>query len=629
MFLKDRALMFSRHPVAVAVLALCAPFAVLAQTSSNAADEVVVTGSRFPESLATAVRPVQVITAQDIRQSGAATLADVLTRLGGVEASSSGGAGQPASVFIRGAESRHTVVLVDGVRIGSATLGAAPIESLPLALVERVEVLAGASSSLYGSDAVGGVIQVFTQRAGRTPQASLAMTAGDQGLWQWATTYARRIGDTDISLGANLLTTAGTNATTPSNIDNYNADRDAYRNQGFNVRVSQQLGGDHQVDAQWLRSDNQVHFDQYHAAGQVDPTNPYNSNRTQTLAVHWAGPLGGAVRSDLRVARAWDEARSQSDYPGFVNTQQDQVSWLNRLALGAGTLRAGLEWLSQSVSSNTAYARTSRDIASGLVGWQAGYGALSVQADLRHDSNSQFGGATTAQLGGVWHVDQGLRWHASVGNAFKAPTLNDLYFPNFFGTVGNPDLKPERSRSAELGVDARLGGAELGATVFANHVRDLIQWVETAPNSYAYEPQNLARAQTQGLTLTASTALGADGRARLSLTQQDPKDSASGYQLSRRAKRYGNLHLTHRLGQVQLGSDLNWVGERFDSTTQAAAQRMGGYGLVAVFASWQFRPEWRLEGRVNNLGDKAYTQAIGYATPGRQAQVTLRWTPAL
>lgn len=621
--------MFIRTPVVVAVLACGAPLLAQAQTASlpSAAEEVVVTGSRFPESLSTAVRPVRVITAQEIRQSGAATLADALGAVAGVETASIGGPGQPASAFIRGANSGHTVVLVDGVRIGSATTGSVPLESLPLALIERIEVLEGASSSLYGSDAIGGVIQVFTKRTGRTPQASVAATAGEQGLWQLATTYARRMGDTDISLGANLLAAEGIDATTS---DNYysNPDRDAYRNRALQARVSQQLGGDHQLDLQWLRADATVHFDEGH--GPTDMADPYTTTRTQTLAAHWSGPLGGAVRSDLRVARAWDGSRMQSAYPNHFDTQQDQLSWLNRIALGAGTLVAGLEWLQQSVASDTAYQQTSRHIASGLMGWRATYGATSVQADLRHDHNSQFGGATTAQLGAVWRVSQDLRWRASVGSAFKAPSLNDLYYPDDgSGGGGNANLKPERSRSAELGAEAQLAGVDLAATVFSNRIHDLIQWQPVAPGSYSWTPHNVASAQTQGVTLTAATAFGADTQAKLSLTLQDPKDNDGGYQLMRRAKRYGALHLTHQLGQVQLGSDLHWVGQRFDSATEAADKRMGGYGLVAVFAGWQFRPEWRLEGRVNNLADKAYSQALGYATPGRQAQVTLRWTPAL
>jgi vitamin B12 transporter len=601
--------------LAIALLALHAPLTALAQSSNNTAtDEVVVTGSRFPESLATAVRPVRVITAQDIRASGAGTLAEVLATLGGVETASTGGPGQPASVFIRGANSAHTVVLVDGVRIGSATLGTAPLESLPLALIDRVEVLEGASSSLYGADAVGGVIQVFTKCAGRTPQASVAVTVGEQGLWQLATTYTRRMGDTDFSLGANLLRTDGINATTPDNTYSYNPDRDGYRNQGFNARVSQQLGSGHLVEAQWLRSDNQVHFDDGSA------TDSLNTNRTQTLALHWAGPLGAAVQSDLRAARSWDDASASGAFPSYFYTQQDQLSWLNRIALGAGTLTAGLEWLEQRVSSDTAFEKTERTTYAGLVGWRARYGALGVQADLRHDESSSYGGYTTAQLGGSFQVSPDLRLRASAGTAFKAPSFNEMYYPGF----GNANLKPERSGSVELGAEAKLGPVDLTATLFDNRMRDLIDY---APPTYT--PVNVARAETSGLTLTAATALGADTRARLSLTLQDPKDSATGYQLRRRAQQFGALHLSHRLGEVQLGTDLTLVGERFDSSNEAATSRMGGYGLVALFAAWQFRPEWSLEGRVNNLGDKAYTQAQGYTTPGRQAQMTLRWTPAL
>jgi len=597
------------------MLALQLPLFALAQATPNpAADEVVVTGSRFPESLATAVRPVRVITAQDIRASGAATLAEVLATLGGMETVSTGGQGQPSGVFIRGANSAQTVVLVDGVRIGSATLGTVPMESLPLALIERVEVLAGASSSLYGADAVGGVIQVFTKRAGRTPQASMAVTVGDQGLRQLATTYTRRMGDTDISLGANMLATDGINATTPDNTYSYNPDRDGYRNQGYNARLSQRLEGGHLVDVQWLRSDNKVHFDD------GAPGDSLNTNRTQTLAVHWAGPLGEVVDSDLRVARSWDEATTAGAYPARFNTQQDQLSWLNRVKLAAGTLTAGLEWLEQRVDSDTVYVQSARNTYAGLLGWRARYGALGVQADLRHDQSSAYGGYTTAQLGGAYQVGPDLRLRASAGTAFKAPSFNEMYYPGF----GNVNLKPERSQSFELGAEAKVGPVDLSATLFDNRMRDLIDY---APPDYL--PVNVANAKTSGLTFTAATALGADTRARLSLTLQDPKDSTTGHQLRRRAQQFGSVHLSHRLGDVQLGTDLTLVGERFDSSDEAAYSRMGGYGLVAMFASWQFRPEWSLEGRVSNLGDKPYTQAQGYTTPGRLAQVTLRWTPAL
>jgi vitamin B12 transporter len=609
--------MFLRTTVALAA-ALNAPAFALAQSSAASAassdTDFVVTASRAPEAQGRQVRPVQVLTAEDIRQAGAGSLTELLRTLGGVEIASSGGLGQPSSLFMRGANSDHTVVLLDGVRIGSATLGTAALDSVPLAMIERVELLAGPSSSLYGSDAIGGVIQIFTKSSRRSPGLNLAVTVGQPGLRQMAAAYAGRHGDTELSLGATWLDTDGDNVTTPANTFSYNPDRDGYRQHGAHARLSQDLAGGHQVGLQWLRSDGTVHYDD---GPGIDA---YAINRTQTLAAFWRGPMGGSVQSEFRLARAWDDADARSSFPGYVNTRQDQASWLHRIALGRGTLTAGLEWLRQSVDSDTPYSVTERSIRSALLGWRAAYGAVSVQADARHDDNSQFGAHTTAQVAAAWQVDPAWRLRASAGSAFRAPSFNLLYYPGF----GNPGLKPERANSLELGLDGRLAGLDLGATWFDNRMRELIDY---APPTFA--PVNIARAGNRGLALTAAGSLGPATRAKANLTWQDPQNRATGEQLQRRARWFGGLQLSHTLGAMSLGGDLTWVGQRYDSATEAPASRMGGYGLLAVFGSWRMTPDWSLEARVNNLGDKAYETAQGYVSPGRQGQVTLRWTPAL
>lgn len=611
--------MLLRTPVALA-LALNAPLLVLAQTapaaSSNppASTDYVVTASRTPELAGSTVRPVQVITAEDIRLSGAGSLTDLLGTLGGVEITRSGGLGQSSSIFLRGANSDHTVVLVDGVRVGSATLGTASFEALPLAQIERVEVLMGPSSSLYGSAAIGGVIQIFTKGAQRSPGVNVAATVGSRGLGQLAGSYAARHGDTELSLGAQTLRSAGFNATTVDNTWNYNADRDGFINRSLNARVTQHLQGGHQVGLQWLRSDGTTHYDD---GPDIDT---HADNRTQTLAAHWQGPLAAGLKSEVRLARAWDQSTAYSSYPGFINSTQDQASWLNRLDLAGGTVSGGLEWLKQDVDSDTAYSVTSRTVRSGLLGWNANYGALSVQADARHDRNSQFGNHSTGQLALAWQVEPALRLRGSVGNAFTAPSFNLLYYPGF----GNANLKPERSISYEVGADAQVAGLALGATLFNNRLRDLIDY---APPTY--EPANVARAQNRGLTLTAAGALGQNTRAKLNLTLQNPQNSETGYLLRRRAHQFGGLHLTHLWGPVTLGTDLTVVGHRFDAVDESDSARMGGYGLVALFASWRMTPDWSLEGRVNNAANKHYVSVPGYVTAGREGQLTLRWTPAL
>ena len=612
--------MFLRTPVALAV-ALSAPVFVHAQTAGTnlpATDttDYVVTASRMPESAAQAVRPVTVITAEDIRQSGAGSVTDLLRTLGGVEITQNGGLGSSSSVFIRGANSDHTVVLVDGVRIGSATLGTAAFESIPLALIERIEVLPGPSSSLYGSDAIGGVIQIFTKSAKRSPGASVAVTAGSHDLRQAAASYAAALGEgTQLSLGLNYLSTDGINATTPDNTYNYNPDRDGLLQRSGQLRLTQQINADHEVGVQWLRSASKGRFDD---GPDIDS---YSQSVTQTLGAHWNGQLTQSWRSELSVARSQDQSTSYSSFPGTFDTREDQASWLNRLPAFGGTATVGLEWLKQSVDSTTDYTVDERTVRSALVGWKGQIGEHALQADVREDRNSQFGHHTTAQLGWGWQLAQDWRLRAAWGSAFHAPTFNTLYYPGF----GNPDLKPEKSDSFELGLDGKLAGLELGATVFDNRIRDLIDY---APPDYL--PANVNKARITGLSLKAGGALiDRDTRFKANLTWQDPKNDETDQLLRRRARVFGGLHLTHNAGPAQIGTDFSWVSRRFDSADQSAGSAMGAYGLVAVFGSWAFTPEWRLEARVNNLGDKHYTTAQGYSAPGREGQVTLRWTPAL
>ena len=612
--------MHLRTPVALAV-ALIAPLASFAQNASSIpADDLVVTATRSPQSAAASVRPVQVITAEDIRVSGVNSLTDVLRTLGGVETSTNGGFGQISSVYMRGANSDHTVVLIDGVRIGSASLGTAPLESIPLALIERVELLAGPSSSLYGADAIGGVIQIFTKSAQRSPGLNVALTAGDHGLGQFAASLATRADQTEFSAGANVLESRGQDATTPA-FWGHNADRDGFRDLGLHARLVQRLDGGHELGAQFVRSASTVHYD---AGADSDDI---SIDRTQTLAAHWRGPIASGVDSTVRVARSWDRNHRQGGDVSHTDTTQDQVSWLNQIALAGGTLSAGLEWLRQGVDSDSAYAVDHRRVHSALAGWRASYGRLSVQADVRHDRNSQFGHHTTAQVGGAWQLDPAVRLRGSVGTAFKAPTFNQLYFPDSWGSHGNPDLRPERSVNTELGADLKLAGVDLGATLFSNRIRDLINWVETPPGSWAYVPENTARARIDGLTLHATSALGAATRVRASLTLQSPEDVASGAQLQRRARSFANVHLSHAMGPLNVGTDLGWVGHRWDSIDEKAGTRMGGYALLAVFGTWKIDPQWSLEARVNNLADRHSEQAQGYASPGRQSQLSVRWTP--
>lgn len=606
-----------RLSLALALL-LNAPAFVCAQSTPPVATDAdyVVTASRSPQAAAAAVRPVQVITAQDIRQAGVSTVSDVLRSFGLVEATSTGGMGTTSSVFIRGSNANHTVLLVDGVRLGSATNGQPTLETLPLSLIERIEVLPGSASSLYGSDAIGGVIQIFTKSAQRSPGASVALTTGSQGTRQASASYAARHGSTDIAVGASRLHTDSIDATTAS-AWGHNPDLDGFDSTSGSLKLTQHLGGGHQVGVQVFSSLGEHHYDSRSDADDVIHT------RAQTVAAHWSGPLVAGLNSELRVARAWDRSSNHTASVSRFDTVQDQASWINRLNVGdAHQLVAGLEWLKQSVDSTTDYSATDRYIRAAMLGWRAQYGDWRVQADVRRDDNSQFDAHTTGQLALAWQVMPAWRLRASVGTAFKAPTFNDLYYP--WG--GNPNLQPEKARNAELGSDWTLGGVDLGATLFRSRITNLIAWQKQPLGDWL--PVNVGEARNQGVNLSAGGRLGSATRARFNLTVQRPENADTDFLLQRRAQQFAGLHLTHTLGSFSLGTDVSYVGHRFDSTTEAASSRMGGYTLFALFGSWQITPDWALEGRVNNVTDKAYTQVTGYNPPGRQAQITLRWTPA-
>ncbi|GAA0764239.1 TonB-dependent receptor [Ideonella azotifigens] len=610
-----------RVPAALALL-LQAPLHVAAQTApASEASDYVVTAARSQVVTRDSVRPVTVITAEDIRQAGAGSLTDLLRTMGGVEITHNGGLGQTSSIFMRGASSDHTVLIVDGVRLGSATLGTASFESIPLALIERVEVLPGPSSSLYGADAIGGVIQVFTKSALRSPGATVSLTGGSHNLQQAVAGYAGRIGEqTELSAGIDFLRTDGINATNADNTYGYNPDKDGYLNRGGHVGITQHFGPDQQVALKLLRSVSKVHYDDGPDPDADTRQDSYSTTVTQTMALQWSGKLSERWQSSVVVGRSVDLSNDYSTFPGTFKTTQQQFGWLNHVALAGGTATAGVEFLKQEVDSDTPYNVTERTIRSGMLGWRGSFGAHSVQIDLRQDRNSQFGNHGTGQLGWAYALDGASRVRASYGTAFHAPTFNELYYPGF----GTPDLKPEHSKSFEFGADTRLGGADLTATLFDNRITDLIEY---APPDYL--PHNVAKARIKGLVLTAGGQITRDLRAKLNFTWQDPLNEETDDQLRRRARVFGGLHLVQQLGTAQVGSDLTWVGKRYDADVESADARMGAYGLVDLFAGWAITPQWRVEGRVNNLADKRYTTAQGYNSPGREAQLTLRWTPPL
>jgi vitamin B12 transporter len=551
-------------------------------------DEVVVTAARVRQPLSSTLQSVTVITAQDVANSGQSTLLGLLQRLGGVEIAANGGAGQPGSVFIRGANSTHTLVLVDGLRIGSATSGTAAFENTPLDQVERIEIVAGPLSGLYGADAIGGVIQIFTRSGAGAPGYAVSAGYGAYDTRKVNGSAQYRGTNVDAAFAAGFEDSNQFSATRPSiPFGQFNPDRDPYRNANASARFAYRFGHDAEIGASGFWSEGRTHFD----AG--SDTDDVNVQRLSSYAAHAQGRVAPDWLALLRVGRSSDDVDTRGQFPGRFRTDQDQATWQNTFDVAGGALVAGAEYLRQKVSSDTDYTTTSRTIRSAFAGFTGDYGPHGIQAMLRYDDNSQFGGHTTGSIGYGYRLQQSVRLRASAGTAFHAPTFNDLYYPFF----GNPDLKAERSHSFDAGVDWHASSQNFSATYFENRVADLIVF-----DVATLLPQNLSSARIRGGEFRyEGTVLDSDVRAKLTL--QDPVNSDTGAQLPRRAKSFASVDASREVGAWRLGIEVVASGARYDSANEDPAARMGGYALVNLHASRALAPGWTIELRWNNVGD--------------------------
>lgn len=609
------------------------------QNDASALDPVVVTATRTPITVDDALSAVDVITRADIERLQPLSVQDLLTGLPGVNVVRNGGLGQLSTVSLRGTNATHTLVMIDGVRIASVTAGFAALEQIPVDQIERIEIVRGPRSSLYGPDAIGGVIQIFTRHGhpggGLVP--AFSATVGNRGLA--GATAGLSGGDENgwynVSLGGQYTSGypvcrmgaaeafAGCFADDPRN--------DAFRN--WNGMASGGWRWDNGVtlSANGLRSRNFVEY-----AG-----TPFGSNRAlneQRVAGAqlafapldaWKVSLTAGQSKDL--ATTYFQGTDHGTYyplakSGFSNSRRDQLGWQNDFTLAEGQLlTAGLDWQREHVASSTAYMETERRDTGAYAQYQGTFGANDVQLSARRDHSSQFGNRTTGALAFGHTFGHGVRAYASYGTAFHAPTFNDLYFPPFFGMASaNPQLKPEASRSAELGVKQQGDGWYWSADMYETRIRQLIV-LDPARN---YVPFNLSRARIRGLEGEAGTTL-AGWALKATLTLQQPTNDDGGVNdgnlLPRRPERMARLDLDRRFGAFGIGTTLYAAGASDDDV--ANQHRLGGYATVALRASWQFMPAWQLETRLANAFDRDYETAWYFVQPGRTVSLTLRYTP--
>lgn len=608
--------------------ALAAAFAssAFAQGAHPALQETVVTATRVEQPLSELVSDVSVIERETIEHSGATGVADLLARLPGVELTRNGGIGNSTSLFLRGAETRFTAVYLDGVRLDAQSTGGVMWETIPLAQIDRIEVLRGPAAAVYGSDAVAGVVQLFTRKGeGRaTPFVSYGIGSRRTSKTQLGVSGA--IGAFDYSVGASYEQSRNFDVRTPN--VKHNPDDDYYKNSAANVRLGWQIGERHRLDFTTLENTLDSGYDgfTYDPLRPVDDRNRYHLRASGlTWTAKWTPEY--TTRLSVTDSNTRYETVVKNAVPDYITqTRLRGYLFQNEYRLGAHLFTAALERREDKLynpaldewSTTIARERSQDGLALGY-GYSAG--AHSLQINLRHDRDSEFGGKTTGSAAYGYEFAKGWRVTASAGTSFRAPTLYQRF--SEYGVAG---LKPETGRNAELGLRYADAATTASLTLYRNRVRNLIvfDYDATGCDSFFGCYANVGRGEYKGITLAASHSFG-DVTLRGSLDLQEPRDKDTGHLLARRARVHGTLGADWRVAGWTLGAELQASGRRWDDA--ANTRELGGYGLVNLSASTSFARDWTFTARIDNAGDKRYQVARDYATAGRTVYVGLKWQP--
>lgn len=591
-----------------------------AQAQSDAAT-VIVTATRTIQSIEDALSSVTIITRADIQARQATSVQELLTGEAGVQISNNGGLGKATAVFVRGTDADQVLVLVDGVKLTSATLGTTAFEYLPVEEIDRIEVVRGPRSSLYGSEAVGGVIQIFTHRGQGEPQLTASAGGGSHNTENTSACLSGSTSSLSYSLSSSYLgsegyaSCRGTPVPPGGGCFTFDFAPDGFHTVSQSARIGYDFSDTANAEFTALRAQGGTRF----AGTFVNHENFVQ--QTAGATGRWS-PLP-SLRLTIRAGQSRDEATDdlnfvpQSRFDTLHSQGTLQADWQlapqHLLTLGTDAQR-------DSVASSVGYALSSRRDIGGFLEYQGGFASERFSISARHDDNEQFGGQATGSAAWSHRFAGGPRLTASFGTAFRAPTFNELYYPFF----GNPALRPEHSRSAELGVDGSRGEAQWSLHTFETRVNDLIAF------DSSFLPANIETAAIRGAEGQV-TARRAASTASLIVTWLDPRNrtpgsAEGGNLLPRRATLSGRLELGHQWASARLTARLNAVGPRFEDI--ANTHRLGGYITLDLLSSLAPTPQWSVEAKVANVSGRHYETAEFYPQDGRTGWITLRYHPS-
>jgi len=578
-----------------------------ASADSLPLNPVVVTATRTDRRLDDSLSSVTLVDRASIERQRPREVGELLRGRPGVDVVSNGPFGKATSVFLRGTSNNQSILLMDGVRMGSATTGGPSWQFLPPAMIDRVEIVRGPRSSVYGADAIGGVIEVFTAEGRSEPSPWAELSAGSFGTHQYGSGISGRQGDTSYNIGVSHFHTDGI-ALQPG------GDEKGYYNTSFLGRIKQGFDNGGSVAVNSLRSEGRTQF----IGGETDFVHQSaGASLDLPLADHWDSELSVGESRDEAFNTFEDELRDDTRF----DTSRQSMRWQNTVHADSQEYVIGVDYLEDQVESSTDYAETRRSNLGTFIQANVDFYPFAMEMGLRNDDNDAYGKVTTGSLAGSYRFSDNHRMRLTFGEGFRAPTFNELYFPGF----GNPDLEPEESMTVELGISAHHERWYWDAVAYQTSVDNLI---ETVFVGGLFEPRNVAEARIRGLEFGTGADMG-EWTIYGAASYTDPEDRETGNRLRRRTSQSARVELDRSLGDWSVGATLVAQGHRYNDAEEE--ERLAGFGLLNLRLGWQFAADWSARLVVDNALDKDYVTArdsfndFDYQQPGRSVFLSLRY----
>ena len=618
---------------------------------------VVVIGNRQEQRLSDVMTSVSVITREDIDRQKPQDLMDILQGEPGIETRRSGGIGLSSSIFMRGAESRQVLVLVDGLNIVDEFSNGPSLPNIPISQIDHIEIIRGNASALYGSNAVGGIIQIFTKSRNDNYGPYGSASYGSRSSKNIIVGYKNKYNNTKFDISYNNQQTDGFR-TFDANAKNVafgqvpNPSNNPFSSNNVSLNISQFISKDHEFGLKILASEFKVKNDSGSNASRIFPFDASSSgldlmqreNSKQLLmqayskdliTSYWNSKVAVGVTNTVNRFNYNDD--NLSGVPiGVYNTHQTNVLWENNFILSNNqTMLIGLESRHSKIKDSDVYfgvapvvsaARTTNSI---FAGYTSKFNDIGLQLNVRHDTTNTNLSSTTGLGGLSYDITNHWKIAGNLSNAFGAPSLGQLF--GTFASGANPNLKAERDKSKELSLQYFEGNTLGRIVIFSRETKDLI-----SPTGPFVDPPlnqipslvNIDKAKNDGIELSAKTLIN-DITIKVSATFQNPVDATTHTRLKRRAKEFGSLEFSYPIKQFTLGSQMLVSGNNFDTSFANSSQNTfnSGYAVVNLFANYKYNENWTANLRVENLFDRSYQVVNGFNTPDFGAFLTMQYVP--